>query len=207
MPQPFVVHDTEWIFCNGLGHIFVAMTPSDKSDFDQDFFDRPAKMRLCDCPGCGKVGDYRAPKNKNIPDQYYFFCLEHVREYNAAWDYFAELSPEEIEKKIRFATVWERPSWPFGEWRNEQAKEASFFDDSEAPMSRRAAPGEEEALGVLGLKFPSDLATIKTQYRKLAKQHHPDANGGSEEAEEKIKLINQAYVFLCALRGSEETTT
>jgi hypothetical protein len=184
------------------------MTPLDKTSIDENFFDSPATMRLCDCPGCGKPGEYRAPKNKNLPDSYYFFCLDHVREYNAAWNYFAELSPDEIEEKIRFATVWERPSWPFGEWQNEKTAEKPFdsvFDNDAPPMPRRAAPGEVEALAVLGLEHPSDLAAIKARYHQLAKLHHPDANGGSPRAEEKIKIINQAYVFLCALRGNEET--
>ena len=39
---------------------------------------------------------------------------------------------------------------------------------------------------------------VKTRYKQLAKQHHPDANNGDRDAEERLKTINQAYA---ALRG------
>jgi curved DNA-binding protein CbpA len=32
----------------------------------------------------------------------------------------------------------------------------------------------------------------------LVKLHHPDAHGGDKEAEEKLKIINQAYTTLKA---------
>ncbi len=41
---------------------------------------------------------------------------------------------------------------------------------------------------------------IKAAYRKLAKQYHPDVNGGSPQAEEKMKEINQAYQEILKLR-------
>jgi len=34
---------------------------------------------------------------------------------------------------------------------------------------------------------------LKTRYKELAKQHHPDANGGDRGAEERLKTINLAY--------------
>ncbi|HMI58714.1 MAG TPA: DnaJ domain-containing protein, partial [Gemmatimonadaceae bacterium] len=37
---------------------------------------------------------------------------------------------------------------------------------------------------------------IKKAYRKLAMQYHPDRNGGSKEAEERFKLITEAYDVL-----------
>src|SRR5215475_14943554 len=46
--------------------------------------------------------------------QYYYFCLDHVREYNAAWDYFRGMSATEIERMRRADIVGDRPSWPLG---------------------------------------------------------------------------------------------
>jgi len=79
-----------------------------------DLTDRPVRIRLCDHPSCGQAGDYRAPKNRDRLNEYYFFCLEHVRAYNKAWDFLSGLSSTEIETYMREATVWERPSWPLG---------------------------------------------------------------------------------------------
>lgn len=54
----------------------------------------------------------------------------------------------------------------------------------------------EEALGVLGLKPPVSSIALKQRYKELVKRHHPDANGGSRESEERLKLINRAYTYL-----------
>jgi curved DNA-binding protein CbpA len=43
-------------------------------------------------------------------------------------------------------------------------------------------------------------ADVKSRYKELVKIHHPDANGGAREAEEKLKEINAAY---STLRASE----
>jgi curved DNA-binding protein CbpA len=48
----------------------------------------------------------------------------------------------------------------------------------------------------LGLSWPTTLDEVKTRYKELAKRHHPDANGGSRDAEERLKTINLAYATL-----------
>ena len=70
--------------------------------------------RFCDCPGCPEAGRYRAPRARDRLDEYYWFCLDHVREYNSAWDYFEGMGEDEIEAIRRRDTVWQRPSWPLG---------------------------------------------------------------------------------------------
>jgi hypothetical protein len=181
--------------------------------FDDRYFetlDRPVRTRGCDCPGCGETGEYRAPKTRSLED-YYFFCLPHVRAYNAGWDYFAGMSGAEIEKYNRSATVWERPSWPLGEWRlrEQQLREKvrdEFFSDGHAP--EKPAPvmpaAERDALAVLELMPPVDFAAIKTQYRALVKLYHPDLHGGSHEAEERFKCVNQAFAILRKIYGADE---
>jgi hypothetical protein len=53
-----------------------------------------------------------------------------------------------------------------------------------------------EALSVLGLEPPVSRVALKQRYKELVKRHHPDANGGSLESEERLKLINRAYTYL-----------
>jgi DnaJ-domain-containing protein 1 len=53
-----------------------------------------------------------------------------------------------------------------------------------------------EALAVLGLDGPVGRIELKRRYKELVKRHHPDANGGSRESEERLKLINRAYTYL-----------
>ena len=40
------------------------------------------------------------------------------------------------------------------------------------------------------------LAELKRRYKQLAKKHHPDLHGGDKAAEERLKLINEAYTYL-----------
>lgn len=53
---------------------------------------------------------------------------------------------------------------------------------------------------VLGVDKNATDKEIKSAYRKLAKKYHPDLNGGSKEAEDKLKEINEAFSIL----GNEE---
>jgi hypothetical protein len=176
---------------------------------------RPVKQRPCDCPGCNQTGSFRAPRSRERLNDYYWFCLDHVRDYNATWDYLKGLSADEIEARIRDATVWERPTWPLGEaFRRERTlfdklKRAFFSDgpDTEEFSAEASAPvavGEKEALAVLDLQPPVDFKKIKARYRLLVKKHHPDANGGSRAAEEKIKIINHAFTALKKMYDSGE---
>jgi DnaJ-class molecular chaperone len=49
---------------------------------------------------------------------------------------------------------------------------------------------------VLGVRRGADDKELKAAFRKLAKQHHPDANPGSKQADQKFKEINEAYDVL-----------
>jgi curved DNA-binding protein len=48
----------------------------------------------------------------------------------------------------------------------------------------------------LGVAKSATDKEIKAAYRKLARQHHPDANKGNKSSEEKFKEINEAYEVL-----------
>ena len=49
---------------------------------------------------------------------------------------------------------------------------------------------------VLGVARDADEAQLKTAYRKLAHQHHPDKNPGDAASEEKFKEVSEAYAVL-----------
>jgi curved DNA-binding protein len=57
---------------------------------------------------------------------------------------------------------------------------------------------------ILGISPESDAKTIKSAYRKLARQFHPDVNPGNKEAEEKFKEINEAYQALSDEQGRKK---
>ena len=167
--------------------------------------------RICEAPGCGLDGAYRAPRARDRLNEYRWFCLEHVRDYNKKWDYFAGLDAGAIERHIRADTIWRRPVWPLG---GRRASGPQIYDPlglsddaglAERPRpkldgSEQLTPAERNALDVLELSWPQTQAAVKSRYKELVKLHHPDANGGAREAEEKLKEINAAY---STLRASE----
>ena len=72
-----------------------------------------SSSRGCDKPGCGNPGKYRAPKSPDNLDDFFWFCLEHVREYNLKWNFFENHSEEAMEEQFAADKVWERPTRPF----------------------------------------------------------------------------------------------
>jgi hypothetical protein len=161
----------------------------------------------CESPDCDLPGEYRAPKSRTSLREFHWFCLEHVRAYNAAWDYYRGMAPEEIEVEIRAASSWQRPSWPLGQ----QGKHARLDEAAEAELhafafgTRPKAPPKQdvpaelrEALTIFGLAWPVTFVDVKAKYKELAKRHHPDANNGSKQSEETLKIVNLAYATLRA---------
>lgn len=161
------------------------------------FSDAPKDI-VCAAEGCGNEGLYRAPHSPLQAQPYRYFCLEHIREHNARWDFLGGLSEREIEAKIRHATVWERPTWPLGKGPLARKKTA-----------RAAAPELPAAilrcLAVLDLKPPTTLTAIKTRYRALIKQAHPDANGGSRAKIEHFYALQEAFATLRAFYARKQT--
>ncbi len=168
-------------------------------------------QRICEAPGCRLNGEFRAPRARDRLNEYRWFCLEHVREYNKKWDYFAGLDAAGIEAHIRADTIWRRPVWPLGGRRGSGphvhdplglSDDAGLAERPPPPMdgSEQLTPAERSAMEVLELSWPTTHAGVKSRYKELVKLHHPDANGGAREAEEKLKEINAAY---STLRASE----
>lgn len=60
-------------------------------------------------------------------------------------------------------------------------------------MTNTMADLQETHYVVLGLTPKADTADIKKAYRRLAREYHPDVNGGSAYAEERFKKISAAY--------------
>ncbi|MGE4062804.1 MAG: J domain-containing protein [Rhodospirillaceae bacterium] len=173
----------------------------------------------CDWEGCAAAGEFRAPKDRRLAE-YFRFCLEHVRAYNARWDFHAGCSVADLEAEIRSAATWERPTWklgtlgaghrsgrpgarvadPFGfsAGTDFEDRRKTRSEDAQARATPGGANARNRALKVLDLSGPITLETLKERYKALVKKYHPDANGGSAEAENRMKVINEAYQTLRA---------
>ncbi|WP_264785232.1 DnaJ domain-containing protein, partial [Gluconobacter cerinus] len=51
----------------------------------------------------------------------------------------------------------------------------------------------KDPYSVLGVSKTATDKEIRSAYRKLAKQYHPDHNPDSKDAEERFKAVGQAY--------------
>ena len=171
-----------------------------------------SSTKICDQINCSKMGEYKAPKSRSNLNEYYFFCLKHVSEYNKSWDFYRGLSVEQIELSMRKDTVWDRPSWPFkgnpskvmdqiNEFINndyslfEKDKEIKDFLKNKM-IDETLNEIEYKSLQILELKLPISVEGIKKKYKKLVKIFHPDVNGNDKKAEEKFKEINSSYKIL-----------
>ena len=166
----------------------------------------------CDHHKCNLNGEFKAPKSRLKINEYYFFCLKHVKEYNKSWDFYKGLNVNEIELSFRKDAVWDRPSWPFkGNPRKviDQVSEFLKNDDSlfekdeelnqflkNKILDNKITDLEYKCLKILDLKMPISVEDIKKKYKKLVKIFHPDVNDNNKEAENKFKEINEAYKVL-----------
>ena len=167
--------------------------------------------KKCDSPKCNEKGEYRAPKSRVMLNEYFYFCLDHIKEYNKSWDFYRGMSVEQIENSMRSDTFWDRPSWPlknsfkniFDEF-NEYVEDFVKNDDDKINdtyfknklLDEHLTIEEAKALKELNLKIPISLEKIKKNYKKLVKIFHPDVNGNNKKAEEKFKQINESYKLL-----------
>lgn len=162
---------------------------------------RPASARACDHPGCAGAGEFRAPRSRDDLRSFQWLCLEHIRDFNRSWDFFEGMSTADIERHRRADVTWHRPTWRGGA--QGPFPDVAFVDplgifaEEEAPPPPRRVPSKaEEMLARLGLDARAERAEVKERYKSLVKRHHPDLHGGDRVAEERLKLINEAYTYL-----------
>ncbi len=172
----------------------------------------------CQWPKCGAPATHRAPKGRLRTGEYWRFCLEHVREYNNSYNFFAGMSEDAVAEYQKDAITGHRPTWKMGSlggvrggpgnvrkpgWAAEDP--FSLFGETTASGSGHARPAAEgrkilnaqrRALDALGLEADATRADIKARFKVLVKQHHPDANGGDRGSEERLREIIAAYNYL-----------
>ena len=163
--------------------------------------------QLCDHVTCEKKAEHRAPKSRDNLREYFWFCLEHVREYNRSWNYFEDMSEDQISTYRHNSATWHRPTWDLGS-KNQthefsvkepyglfEEKDLSENNQSNTKRTTTTAP-VAKALNVMSLKPTASPIEVKNRYKELAKKFHPDLNSGSKDAEERLKRVNEAYSLL-----------
>jgi len=171
--------------------------------------DKSEAKTPCSFPGCQAEGMYRAPKGREREGEYFSFCKDHVREYNASYDYFRGMDDDLIAKFRQADAIGHRPTWKLGARAAASHVDETVFAEARAARRRGVrGKGQPEAprynalalkaLMTLELDGQATQAKIKARYKDLVKRHHPDANGGDRSSEDKLREIIQAYNYLRA---------
>jgi hypothetical protein len=193
--------------------------------FDSPHFDRirvkPSDDRrirpgcqACDWPGCKEEAVHRAPKGRLREREYWRFCLAHVREYNASYNFFAGMSEDAVARYQKDSITGHRPTWkmgvgkrgvedgtdgaadPFGMFHEFGARAGRPDFEPRQQEQRTIRNAERKALDTLGLDVTATIADVKRSFKDLVKKHHPDANGGDRSSEDRLREIIQAYKYL-----------
>ena len=172
-------------------------------------------QRACDNPGCAEPGEFRAPGSLRPtfdgPGEWRWLCLDHVRAFNAGYDWFEGMSADEILAAQHPVSGWERESRVFGRNGGVDAppRWADFKDPLEAIAARARSrmpaartdgrmitPEQRRAFEVLGLGFDADRTGLRKRYSELVRRYHPDRNGGDRSFEERLRRVVEAYQLL-----------
>lgn len=164
--------------------------------------------RPCDYPGCKEKGAYRAPKSPELLDEYFWFCKDHIREYNLKWNFFQGTTDEEFQKFLDKNRVWERETKPFSRLGDGNAWARLGVNDPMALLGEKATqnPGrvnsaatrklpatERRAIEILDARDTMSKTEIRKVYKGLIKVLHPDMNGGDRSHEEQLQEVVWAW--------------
>ncbi len=173
--------------------------------------------RGCAMPGCDQPGEFRAPpehalRTGDSPPPYRWLCLDHVREFNARYNFFAGMSADEISDAQRPYAGWERETRAFASNGADRPPAWADFSDpldaigarfrsrmAEESQRRDGKPlteADRRALKVLGLDTNADRRALRTRYSELVRQYHPDRNGGDRSFEARLQAVIAAYQAL-----------
>lgn len=184
------------------------------------------KVPRCDHPGCSAPGRHKAPKGRNRENEFWIYCLDHVRQYNQNYNFFSGMTDEAVIAFQKDSQTGHRPTWQMGKnstgatpearAKAEQTRRGAHrgwasdftFDDGfdlfDADGNARAGKQaerelknvERKSLEALNLGASASGDEIKARYKELVKRLHPDANGGDRGTEDKLREIIQAYNYL-----------
>ena len=206
--------------------------------FDSPLFDRirvkpdedrrlRATCPACDWPGCAEAATHRAPKGRLRENEYWRFCLGHVREYNQSYNYFAGMTDDAVAQFQKESVIGHRPTWKMGvnqpikgRGKRGSTRFGADFGDASDPFSmfgevggrrqtefearrpenRMLRNAERKALDTLGLERTATAHDVKMRFKILVKRHHPDTNGGDRSTEDRLREIIQAYNYLKSVK-------
>ena len=165
-------------------------------------------QRVCEHDGCREPGKFRAPKAPDVLDEFFWFCKDHVREYNLKWTFFDGTTEAEMNAQRSKDKVWERETKPMGDPEARAWARLGIEDPHQvlgqnatrnpgrgnpAGHTRKLPPTERKAIDILEAKDHWTKAEVRKAYKSLIKVLHPDMNGGDRSQEEQLQQVVWAW--------------
>ncbi|MGN6462243.1 MAG: J domain-containing protein [Pseudolabrys sp.] len=192
--------------------------------FDSPIFDKirvkPSQDRrpkapgpTCEWAGCKEQGTHKAPKGRGRENEYWRYCVKHVREYNQNYNFFQGMKDDAILSYQKDALTGHRPTWKMGTGKRGKRSAAEELRSAADPFGvfheqkaqthaepkverRTVRNAERKAFDTLGLEIEASAVQVKARFKELVKRHHPDVNGGDRSTEDRLVEIIQAYNYL-----------
>ena len=168
---------------------------------------------ICDWENCNKQGVYRAPTEKDNSRKFKLLCLEHIKIFNKKWNYFDNMSDQEIEYFVKSDLTWHKSTKSFGSsenffnilWNNALEDKLNIFKSSGFKEFKKTklTSNDQDALDLMELKYDAKWEEIQKRFKTLVKKYHPDKNSGSKKYDDKLKKITLAYSQLKTTVGKK----
>ena len=146
--------------------------------------EQETSTRICEHEGCDQPGKFRAPKAPDVLDDFYWFCKDHVREYNARWSFFDGKTEAEMNAQASADKVWERRT---KDWRDPEARAWEPLLDPTSLKLRVEVRGASRSAKVTSAD-PVQL-TATTDALRFLRAKHWDGDDDVAPSERLDKLL------------------
>ena len=129
--------------------------------------------------------------------------MDHIKIFNKKWNYFSDMSDQEVEYFVKSDLTWHKATKSFGSsdnffnilWSNALEDKLNIFKSESFNEYKRTqlSATDRDAFDAMELKYDAKWEEIQKQFKTLVKKYHPDKNQGSRKFEEKLKKITLAY--------------
>ena len=161
----------------------------------------------CNFKGCDEIGEYKAPASPQELRNYKWFCLKHIKEYNKKWNYFSNMSADQIEEFIENDIIGHRKTKKMGTYSVDYAEKVEKIMDSLNSSylgidKNNLNPNLYSsrylnALAVLGIDNKNaSIEEIKSSFKKIVKELHPDTVGNDKSKTDKLTKVLESYKTL-----------
>ena len=158
---------------------------------------------ICDWENCDQIGKFKAPVERDNSKKYRLLCLEHIKIFNKKWNYFENMTSDEIEFFLKSDITWHKSTKSFSSsenffrilWQNALEDKLNIFKTENYFQYKKSKlnQNDKDALEIMGLNLSAKWEEIQKKFKSLVKKYHPDKNQGNTKYEDRLKKITLAY--------------